>query len=197
MIRKFIRLFFRKTTFVPDYEEKRNIILSYKRNYNASILVETGTFMGDTVQALLNEFKLLYSIELSSKLADRARKRFSKSAHVSIITGSSDVELIKVVEKLREPAIFWLDGHYSGEFMYEGEFVKTARGSLNTPVLRELEVILEAELPHIILIDDARLFTGNNEYPTVNKIKEMIQNSKLKRVLSNKRDIIRIVPEPA
>jgi hypothetical protein len=55
------------------------------------------------------------------------------------------------VRQLQEPALFWLDGHYSG--------VDTGKDELDTPVSAELEAILGSPVKgHVILIDDARCF---------------------------------------
>jgi hypothetical protein len=193
-IKRVLRYIFKKKIVIPEYEEKRRIILAYKNKYNPLIFIETGTFMGDTVQSLLNEFKFLYSIELSEELAHRAEERFNQYHTVKIINGSSDIELKSILKELAEPALFWLDGHYSGEFMYNDEFVKTAKGTLNTPVVKELELILNSDLTHIILIDDARMFNGTEDYPTISALKSMVKKSRIKRKLLVERDIIRILP---
>lgn len=151
--------------------------------------------MGDTIEALVDDFDRLHSIELSEELALRATKRFADKEKVTIVQGNSDIELRKILATLDEPTLFWLDGHYSGEFMYEDEYIKTAKGALVTPIIRELEDIFSFQLPHIILIDDARLFNGREDYPTISQIKQLVKSaSKIKRKLTVKRDIIRIVP---
>jgi hypothetical protein len=185
---------FKKKHIIPEYEEKREIILGYKKQYNPTVLVETGTFMGDTVQSLINEFDHLYSIELSDDLAARAKTRFTNDKHVTIMQGSSDAELPAILSKLTLPALFWLDGHYSGEFMYNDEFIKTAKGDLNTPVVKELALIFATGLPHVVLIDDARMFTGHHDYPSISFLKKMLKSGNIKRQLTVARDIIRIVP---
>jgi hypothetical protein len=150
--------------------------------------------MGDTIKSLIDEFEHLYSIELSDELATRAKARFANDKHVDIIQGSSDEKLPAILSKLSRPALFWLDGHYSGEFMYNGEFIRTAKGSLDTPVVQEIVLVLSSDLPHVILIDDARLFTGYHDYPTISALKKLLKSGKIKRKLMVERDIIRIVP---
>ena len=44
-------------------------------------------------------------------------------------------------------------------------------GKLNTPVMDELKTILGQRLEHVILIDDARLFVSEYDYPTITKLK--------------------------
>lgn len=194
LLKKLLGKVFKKTVHIPSYEEKRSIILSYKKNAHAAIFIETGTFMGDTIESLKTEFDQLYSIELSEELAKKAKERFVREDHIEIIQGSSDLVLPNILVNVNSQAIFWLDGHYSGEFMHGDKFIKTAKGSSNTPVLKELELILNCETKHIILIDDARLFNGSNDYPTIKRIKQILKSDKRQWSVTVARDIIRILP---
>lgn len=74
--------------------------------------------------------------------------------------------LNQIVEKLGEPAIFWLDGHYSGGI--------TSLGKKETPILEELRIICQKDLSHVILIDDDRFFNGTEGYPTLEEMKKYI-----------------------
>ncbi|MDP2301203.1 MAG: hypothetical protein Q8N03_02105 [Ignavibacteria bacterium] len=136
------------------------------------------------VYAQRKYFKKIISIELSTQLFNIARKRFKYYPSVEIINGDSAVSLGEIVIKLKTPAIFWLDGHYSG--------FETAKGDLETPIKKELESILKSDIDHIILIDDARLFIGQNDYPTLEGLKEFILSLKNSLSITVKDDIIRI-----
>ena len=86
---------------------------------------------------------------------------------------------------MNEPCLFWLDGHYS-----EGI---TAKGQLNTPILAELNHILNHSIKdHVILIDDARCFNGLDDYPTIDELKKIIVDKKPALQFSVADDIIRI-----
>src|SRR4051812_24567471 len=111
----------REESFV-NYDVKRKIIDNYRQKYNISLLVETGTFLGDTIDYFKHKFNKLYSIELSEDLAARAVKRFEAQNNVSIIQGDSGKVLETLIPSLKEPALFWLDGHYSSEFFHNGEY---------------------------------------------------------------------------
>lgn len=88
--------------------------------------------------------------------------------------------------KINEPAIFWLDGHYS--------YGITARGEKECPIFEELSSILSsAKYKHIILIDDARYFTGKGDYPAIEKLTEFIKNKNDNYQVEVKNDIIRYV----
>jgi len=118
-------------------------------------------------------------------LYERARKKFSKFDYISIVQGDSGEVLSVILADIKQPCLFWLDGHYSG-----GD---TAKGRLETPILQELHCVLTHSIEgHVILIDDARLFTGQNNYPTVGEIQELVFKRHPDWRFEVKHDIIRI-----
>jgi len=163
---------------------KQEAIRYYQKKYNIKILVETGTFMGEMVYAQRNNFEKIISIELSKELFNIALKRLKKYKNVEITNGDSGKVLKQLVDKISDPAIFWLDGHYSG--------FETAKGDLETPIKYELDTILSSRLNHIILIDDARLFIGKNDYPTIEELKAYVLAKKINYIFNIEDDIIRI-----
>jgi len=139
------------------------------------------------VAASRNVFQYIYSIELDETLFQKAEQRFDKFAHIKIIKGDSGDVLPSLLRVIDSPCLFWLDGHYSGE--------GTGRGVKDTPVSRELEAILRhARRKHVVLVDDARLFDGENDYPTINAITQMIATHRPEWALEIAHDIIRIFP---
>jgi hypothetical protein len=165
---------------------KRKIIKQYQNKYSYEVFIETGTYLGDTVYTLKNCFKKLYSIELSNDLYSRSKSLFSPYTHISILNGSSYEILPSIIDGLDEPCIFWLDGHYSGGI--------TALGYEVTPIIKELKCILSHKInTHVILVDDARLFTGSDGYPTLDDIKTIILSYPDYTISAIDRDIIRII----
>lgn len=164
---------------------KQEIIREYQKKYSINQLVETGTFRGEMVYAQRNHFKKIISIELSKELFEIAGRKFRNYPNVELLNGDSADVIKSVVEKLSEPAIFWLDGHYSG--------FETAKGELSTPIKKEINAILDSNLEHIILIDDARLFIGKDDYPTLDELKEFVLAKKNNLTFSVEDDVIRIV----
>lgn len=71
-----------------------------------------------------------------------------------------------LVKDLPEKTLFWLDGHYAGGI--------TARGDKDCPVVEEVKAILSSETEHVIIIDDARYFIGERDYPTVNGLSSYV-----------------------
>ena len=123
-------------------------------------------------------FNQLYSIELDKKLFKDAVNRFRYDRKIQIINGDSGKVMYELIKKINKRAIFWLDGHYSGTY--------TALGDLECPIYEELKAIFTSKIKnHIIIIDDARCFTGNNSYPSVLELKDFVlkYNSNYKMII--------------
>lgn len=171
----------------PPHLVKQGTLRECATAYGLTTMVETGTYYGDMIAALTGDFARLISIELQPSLARRAQRRFARESKVQIVCGDSGDELGTIVRQLREPALFWLDGHYSG-----GE---TARGVEDTPVMRELGHILRVpEGAHVVLIDDARLFGSDPAYPTLDALKAAVLELAPAASVTVADDIVRIVP---
>jgi hypothetical protein len=186
----------RDRMIIPDYVTKRKIILSTASKYKyTKVFVETGTYMGDTIEALKTHFERLYSIELNQELATKAVQRFAGHPHISIMQGDSALQLTSILSTVETPVVFWLDGHYSSEFQVGSEYIVTGKGEKNTPVLEELAQIAEHKIKnHAILIDDAREFNGTNDYPSLLELKAFVGQKMPNHVVTVKTDIIRILP---
>lgn len=176
----------RKRPVPPPHIIKQRILIQYANKYRLKVLVETGTYYGDMVEAMKNNFDLIYSIELSKKLFDIAKKRFRKASHIELINGDSGKELGKLMNMIGQPALFWLDGHYS-----EGV---TARGEKDTPIYEELHHIFRNDRNHVIIIDDARCFGTDPAYPTLEELKEFIKSMRENVSISVQDDSIRVTP---
>ncbi|MBI4494137.1 MAG: hypothetical protein HY690_15220 [Chloroflexi bacterium] len=117
----------------------------------------------------------------------RAKQLFALDEHVSILHGDSSDVLPEILSKIAEPALFWLDGHYSGGV--------TARGKYETPVWQELQHILNHSAAwHVILIDDARCFVGQSDYPTLQETRDLVWRKHPEWLFDVAHDIIRIHP---
>jgi len=181
---------------IPSYEVKRNTIITIAKKYNAlNVFLETGTYMGDTVEYLKNNFSKLISIELNEDLAVKAKKRFAAENKIQIVQGDSAKELSAILAPISMPVVFWLDGHYSSEFWAGGVYIVTAKGDKETPILEELGHIARHPVKnHIILIDDARLFKGEHDYPHMNELNGFVKSNFPNHKLHVAKDIIRILP---
>lgn len=145
---------------------KQHTVLEYARQFDLRTLVETGTYFGAMVDACKEAFTCIYSIELQKNFHCGAKRKFARYPHVKLFHGDSGTILPRVLEQVSESSLFWLDAHYSGWL--------TAKSSVETPVLRELELIWSHPVSgHVVLIDDARLFDGTRDYPTLSRVAEL------------------------
>jgi hypothetical protein len=169
----------------PPHIVKEHLIKDYARTYKTSVLIETGTYLGDMVHAMRKSFARIVSFELDQKLAAEARKRFAGDTRIEIIQGDSGKLLGDYIATINERCLFWLDGHYSGGI--------TAKGALETPIKNELNSILSHPLEgHVILIDDARCFTGENDYPTIEELQDFVKAKKPDWQFTVDTDVIRM-----
>jgi hypothetical protein len=169
----------------PPHIVKQKTVKEYGKKFSIKILIETGTLYGQMVLAVKNNFEKIISIELDKKLYRKAKINTMRHENISVIHGDSSRELSKVLKKIHEPCLFWLDAHYS-----KGE---TAKGDKETPILEELQDILNHPVSnHVILIDDARCFIGRNDYPSINQLKKLLRAKHPYWILEVKDDIIRI-----
>ena len=168
-----------------DHLSKRNVVEQYMKNPSLEVFIETGTYKGDMIYGALRRFKDIFSIELNEHLYSRAWKRFSGYPNVHILQGQSSEVLPKILNKISKPCLFWLDAHWSGG--------STARADIQTPIMQEMQCILEhtTAADHVVLIDDARCFTGDSDYPTLARLESFIRNFYPDWVFKVKDDIIR------
>jgi hypothetical protein len=152
---------------MPHYGKKL-ALEEYISRFKPEVFIETGTYTGHMVLSMLDKFQKVYSIELDKVLYQKAVTKFHSYKHVQILQGESDKILKKLLPNVETSCLFWLDAHYSGG--------QTAKADIETPIMRELEHILNHPLAEkfILLIDDARCFDGTNDYPSIETIKKLI-----------------------
>lgn len=169
---------------------KQNTLRKHAFDYGLKIFVETGTYMGDMIEAMKNVFEKIYSIEISRELFEQAGDRFKHAGHVELINGDSGSEIGRVMKKIDRPALFWLDGHYSGG--------PTGKGDKETPIVEELGHIFDApDIGHVIIIDDARCFGSEPDYPEMEELKKYVLSQRPGCRIAVEDDSIRITPGPA
>ena len=167
---------------------KSKIISDYAIKYKIKTLIETGTYLGQTIDDLEPGFDSIYSIELDKKLYLNAKKMFLTNKKINILQGDSSKLLPNIISKIKKPSLFWLDAHYSKGI--------TARGKKETPILDELNSISKSKIKnHVILIDDARKFNGSNGYPSINDVKRFVYNKFTNYKINSSMDIVRIYPK--
>ncbi len=169
----------------PPHAVKQKIIKYYATKFRLQNFIETGTYMGEMIDAVLNTFPKIISIEFDPPLAERAKNKFSLYGHVTILQGDSGQVLPSVISNITGPCLFWLDAHYSGGV--------TSKSDLETPIVKELKVLLEHPCSdHVILIDDAREFTGQNNYPTLAEVEKIVLGKRSDWLMEVEADVIRL-----
>lgn len=167
----------------PPHTVKLNWIQYFGKACKVHTLVETGTYYGATVEAMLQRFEQIYTIELAADLYERAEKQFAGCQHVHVLHGNSAEVLPPLLEAIHEKCLFWLDGHYSGS--------GTARGSVDSPIAGELSAIRRhLRNDHVILIDDARLLDGTNGYLTLQETFSLLREINPRYTIRQRDDII-------
>jgi len=165
--RRAIREWVRAGQPVPQAElTKHEVVIEYAERFRLHVFVETGTHFGIMVDAVKDVFDEIYSIELSLALYNYARRRFAGTEHVTILQGDSGEILDQVLARVNKPCLFYLDAHCSG-------WKISTRGKLETAICGELDHIFGHSMAsrHVILIDDARCFTGAQDYPTIESLR--------------------------
>lgn len=174
---------------VPGYLNKL-LAIYWHRTPEIKIFLETGTYLGSMIHLVMNQFDKIISVELSEVLFKNAVARFQNYPNVHLVRGNSGLVLTDILCEINEPCLFWLDAHYSGE--------STARADLDTPILQELETILQHPVDqHVILIDDAACFEqGWKDYPSINEIESFVEKRRPDWHCLNDRGVIRIQKAP-
>ena len=164
---------------------KQRTVREYAKRFHLDTLVETGTYKGEMIYATRKSFQRIFSVELDLTLYEQAKQKFISNHHITILHGDSATMLPEILAEINTPSLFWLDAHFSGGI--------TAKGDINTPIIQELQLILNHPIKtHVILIDDAREFVGQNDYPQLDMLESMLSKRHSGWVFENKDDMCRI-----
>ena len=119
-----------------------------------------------------------------------------KTQNINFIFGDSRSILKKIVPKLTDPAVFWLDGHWCGGQSY-GE-------NDQCPLIEEINEINKSAIAHFIFIDDARLFASPpplpnriGHWPPLDEVIQALQSGKNRYYIVIIEDVIIAVPQCA
>jgi hypothetical protein len=166
----------------PHYV-KQQTVKQYARLFGLDVLVEAGTYFGEMVYATRRLFREIYSVELEAWLFARAQKEFAAFPHIHILHGNSEVLVPQIAAQLGGPALFWLDAGYYG--------FADAKGNPDRIVI-ELQAIFASAYDHVVLIDDARGFSGRNGAASIEDLRGLVARQAPGRTLEVRDDIVRI-----
>lgn len=171
----------------PTAEVKRSTLVHLLKKHALRTFVETGTYLGQTAAALAKHAEKVWTIELDPCLWEKAKEKLHSQENICCLKGCSGELLGKVLEQANQPALLWLDGHFSG--------AGTAKGKATSPLVEELEqVIVSAHAQsHVILIDDLRLF-GSDGYPEIEQVTAMLGQGLPKHTIRCHRDMMFVEP---
>ena len=132
---------------------------------NGSPVIETGTYLGESTSYFSRHYKSVISFEPYGPLAEYNSNRFRKKNTIRIINQKSESGLKGELKNFSGGVNFWLDGHFSGDGTFGDQ-------KSIPPIIAELNEIFQwcrSDLRNVayIAIDDARLFTGDQGYPTL------------------------------
>ena len=172
---------------------KRNILIDYARRFDLKTFIETGTYKGDTVKAMLQShcFEIIHTIDIYVDRVQKAKRRYASFPQVYCWHGDSAVVLPELLADLTEPALFWLDAHHSGKQ------IARQKGLISTPIVAELQAVLahDCAAEHVLLIDDYRYmaeFGGQYaSYPTEEELRGIILGRFPEWTYEVKNDILR------
>src|SRR5690606_15645631 len=84
-VQEYVQYLKLETNLPETHKIKQNTIQKYAKENHNQVFVETGTYLGDMVEAQKNHFKKLISIELGEELFLNAVNRFEAYSHVQIL----------------------------------------------------------------------------------------------------------------
>ena len=148
-----------------------DLLLGLKRQYNLSAFLETGTSIGETAALAARHFPKVFTVEISPETFTAAQTALCELDNVLSELGSSPAFIREVLrDNPDDRFLFWLDGHWCGGEQLGPE----------CPILFELAEIAPVHRNHVVLIDDARLFTSPPlpphdpyQWPTFDTIKDI------------------------
>lgn len=125
------------------------------------VLVETGTYYGDSTRRALAVFPVVHTIELDRRFHDVATQTLGPLG-VHCWLGDSAVLVPRLALEIREPVCWFLDAHWFNTREW-GQDVPTLDPS-PIPLWDELRALAQRPYPDVVIVDDAGDF--GKPYPT-------------------------------
>tara|TARA_B100000900_G_C20582520_1_gene718141 strand:- start:1653 stop:2399 length:747 start_codon:yes stop_codon:yes gene_type:complete len=103
-------------------KKRKELVESLIKNFNPDMLVETGTYLGNTLQYLLNFDIPTYSVEINEKFYFIAKSRFLDKKNLLLNHGDS-VSFLKSLDKTQKKAFIYLDAHWYSDLPLNEELI--------------------------------------------------------------------------
>lgn len=174
------------------------LVASLKKVLPLTVFFETGTFKGDTVDAMLPYFDRFITAELSEPLWKEVTDRFAGEKKIEPYLGNSPDVIAKFRPELKDSSVlYWLDAHWCVADDTSGE-------KSQCPLLEEILAIRQLNDQSVVLIDDARLFLASppapheiSHWPTIDSIITALRQTSARHELSVVNDVIIFCPKSA
>jgi glycosyltransferase involved in cell wall biosynthesis len=148
----------------PEGTAKREHLLSLFRARGHRTVLESGTFMGDTVEYFMAHAARIISVEVEPKLFADAQRKFEGVANVELVLGDALHVIPEIVAQLDDPPLIWLDGHFSEGVTGSGDEIEPAAS-----ILARLGAV-GAPVGTTIVVDDLRLFGLHPDFPGLDEL---------------------------
>ena len=150
----------------PHSYSKYRQIKALAQRSGARVLVETGTYVGNTSMRCSRVFERVFTIELDPDLFRQASRYLASRGNVECLEGDALELLPQVLERADvSNALVFLDGHFSGP--------GTAHGGLAEPACKEIEVLAKhRDKITAFIVDDFRRFGRDEGWPNKIRITE-------------------------
>jgi len=159
-----------------NIKEINSVWKEYPKYSSIKCFIETGTYKGGTIFHMSSFFDRLYTIELFEKHYKNAIINANKKNinNIKFYFGDSSIILGSLSAEIKEPSVFFLDGHFCGSNS------RSVSAKNSFPLFQELKAINDTRsYEDMIIIDDYRLFgkkIENKDLDWTNVTKENILN---------------------
>lgn len=142
------------------------LALSLRDKYNLKVLIETGTYCGESALWAKDNGFIVYTVELDSERWESLTTTFRRDKDViHFYRGDSQNMLPLILKTVKEPALIFLDAHNH----------QTVGGQ--QPIMGEIMAIKKCKIKHIVMIDDARLFGVGVDWPTKEEVVKLLMST--------------------
>ena len=85
---------------------KQQVVIEYIKKFSPAVFIETGTYKGKMVYAVMPYINQIYTIELDQRHYQNARRRFSGYSNINVLQGQSGEVLPEVLKNIDKPCLF-------------------------------------------------------------------------------------------
>jgi hypothetical protein len=154
----------------PHSYSKFRQIKALAQRSGARVLIEAGTYVGNTAMRCSRVFERVITIELDPDLFRQASRYLSSRRNVECLEGDALTLLPQVLEREDvNNALVFLDGHFSGP--------GTAHGEVAEPACLEIEVLAKHRNKiAAFIVDDFRCFGRDEGWPRRFELLRAVEN---------------------